>query len=614
MSKHIDYIELFSGIGAFSQAISQVDGVEAKCVFAADNDELCAKVYKDNYGIDSLFDLTSEDKSSIPDHDLCFFSPPCQAFSKSGKQLGFEEARGTLIYEVFKILKVHRPKYILMENVRNLESHDNHNTMRVIMESLHDLGYRTTRRPIILSPYQFGIPQTRDRVFLPGIYDPEHTKDYLVFDFGRLKEKKDCSVDSIIDHSFDNDPELKITEGEERVLEMWDAFYKGIDVKTIGFPIWSKYFDILDEKPDMPDWKKDFIRKNKDLYRRNKDFIDKWMVEYDLRSFSDTHQKFEWQAGERIKSVWEGVIQIRPSGVRVKAPTTLPALVAMVQIPIIGKLKRRLSVRECANLQSFPQDFKFNIGNQDAYKQLGNSINVTVLKEVALKLLTYAEKDVHIGVVRTTTLPVPKKDDVVQITTTAPKLEAVAVDVPDASEEDTPVKSLSAPEPEGAFAETKPISDADAEDESAPKALPAPEGESVSEKEGDAAEAKPAPEKEEAAPEAKPGSDAEDESAPKALPAPESESVSEKEGDAAKAKDNSKQEITVITPTEPSINKVPTFAGRIAHTPFPAKIATTGEVYYICIPKDVIDRMNLKVGEEVDVSLDLPKREEKTDS
>ena len=128
------------------------------------------------------------------------------------------------------------------------------------------------------------------------------------------------------------------------------------------------------------------------MYLRNKDAIDKWVEKYNnLEDFVPTHRKFEWQASTKINSIWEGVIQFRPSGIRVKLPNTLPALVAIVQIPIIGKLKRRLSIRECANLQSFPQDFILDNCDYQAYKQFGNSINVEVLKAVIEKLLNYKD-------------------------------------------------------------------------------------------------------------------------------------------------------------------------------------------------------------------------------
>lgn len=388
----IKYIELFSGIGAFTQAIENLTYVDSKCVFAADINEQCAKVYRDNYDVDSLCDLTRKNENEIPNHNFCFFSPPCQAFSKSGKQLGFEDARGTLIYEVFRILNKHKPKYILMENVRNLVSHDGGKTIDIILKSLHSLGYRTTSKPLILSPHYFGVPQTRERAFLPGIYDPENVEKPLVFNFDKFKSKDDCNLESIIDHSFDAEDTLRISKHDERVLNAWDEFYKGIDLKVIGFPVWYDYFYKKNAEDEMPDWKKEFIRKNKDLYNRNKQFISKWEKKYNyLEDFTPTQRKFEWQAGTKISSIWEGVIQSRPSGIRVKAPTTLPALVAIVQIPIIGKLKRRLSVRECANLQSFSKNFIPDENRQQAYKQFGNSINVKVLQEVLDRLLRYEE-------------------------------------------------------------------------------------------------------------------------------------------------------------------------------------------------------------------------------
>lgn len=388
----IKYIELFSGIGAFTQAIENLDYVNSKCVFAADINEQCANVYKKNYDVDSLCDLTKKDENEISKHNFCFFSPPCQAFSKSGKQKGFEDARGTLIYEVFRILDKHKPKYILMENVRNLVSHDDGKTIRVILDALHNLGYRTTKEPLILSPHYFGVPQTRERAFLPGIYDPESADKPLEFRFPEFISKDNCNLYDIIDHSYDNDDSLKISKHEEEVLTAWDEFYQGIDLKVIGFPVWYDYFYENQMTDDMPDWKKDFVRKNKDLYLRNKAFITKWEKKYNyLKNFTPTQRKFEWQAGTKISSIWDGVIQSRPSGIRVKAPTTLPALVAIVQIPIIGKLKRRLSVRECANLQSFSQDFVCDENRQQAYKQFGNSINVKVLQEVLDRLLKYKD-------------------------------------------------------------------------------------------------------------------------------------------------------------------------------------------------------------------------------
>ena len=337
----LKYIELFSGIGAFHQAITRILP-NSECVFAADIDEKCANVYKINYGIESLCDLTKKNEKEIPNHDFCFFSPPCQAFSKGGKQKGFEEARGTLIFEVFRILKEKRPKYILMENVRNLVSHDNGNTIKVILDGLHELGYQTPSFPLILSPHQFGIPQLRERAFLPGIYNPTKVLEPLKINLGKLLKKTDNNLMSILD-SDNTDENLRLRKEDEKTIEAWNEFYHGIDIKVIGFPIWADYFFDSTDTTNFPKWKLEFVKKNQNLYKRNKTFIDSWIKKYDIyNSFTPTQRKFEWQAGENIKSVYEGLIQFRPSGMRVKVPNAAPALVAMVQTSVIGKYKRKI--------------------------------------------------------------------------------------------------------------------------------------------------------------------------------------------------------------------------------------------------------------------------------
>ena len=115
----------------------------------------------------------------------------------------------------------------------------------------------------------------------------------------------------------------------------------------------------------------------------------KAIIYNNLKDFTPTQRKFEWQAGDSIESVWDGLIQFRPSGIRVKKPTCFPALVALVQIPIIGKYQRRLTVREAARLQSFPDTFKPNNSDQQAYKQFGNAVNVKVIQLAAEELFNY---------------------------------------------------------------------------------------------------------------------------------------------------------------------------------------------------------------------------------
>lgn len=388
MKNTFKFIDLFAGIGGFHQAMTQLGG---ECVFASEIDPHAIETYYENYGIDSAHDIRYINADDIPKHDVLCAGFPCQAFSKAGSQKGFkDETKGTLFFEIERILKYHKTKYIVLENVKNLLSHDHGRTWEVIYRHLKTIGYRLTEKPIVLSPHELGIPQLRDRVVILGIYDPDNKEKDLKITFDNLKTKQDnCIFDIIEKKKVAN--KYYINEHEKYILNAWDEFHKGINEKVIGFPIWYDYFK-KGSTSRMPNWKKEFIRKNNELYNNNREFIDAWAKKYNnLSNFTKTQRKFEWQCGKEIPSLWDGIIQFRPSGIRVKNTDCFPALVALVQIPIIGKYKRRLTVKEVARLQSFPDDFIINRCNQQAYKQFGNAVNVEVIKQSFEKLINYKE-------------------------------------------------------------------------------------------------------------------------------------------------------------------------------------------------------------------------------
>ena len=381
--KKFTFIDLFSGIGGFHQAMSNLGG---KCVLASEIDKWAIETYRQNYGINSAHDITKIKDDEVPDHDVLCGGFPCQAFSKAGHQLGFEDkTKGTLFFEIARLLKVKQPKYVILENVRNLVSHDNGNTWKVIKETLSDLGYVLTDEPIIMSPHQLGIPQLRERVYILGIHKSLGI-DRLEIEIPKRNKKSLNIYDSgIIDEN--PNPKYFISEYEKMVLDAWDEFHKGIKTKTIGFPIWSFEFKETYDCSSYPKWKQKICEKNRKLYRENKKFIDAWLKKYNnLKDFTPTHRKFEWQAGDSIDSLWEGFIQFRPSGIRVKKPDLFPTLVAMVQMPIIGRYKRRLTPREAARLQSFPDSFAPNEDDHQAYKQFGNAVNVNCVEYLAKQL------------------------------------------------------------------------------------------------------------------------------------------------------------------------------------------------------------------------------------
>lgn len=386
------FIDLFAGIGGFHQAMLPLGG---KCVFASEIDTFAIESYQRNYSMNSAFDITVVPSSEIPDYDVLCAGFPCQSFSKAGKQQGFsDETKGTLFFQIVRILQTTRPKFIILENVRNLVSHDGGNTWRVIKHTLEELGYILPPNPLIMSPHQLGIPQQRERVYILGIHNSLGIK-HLNFQIpaGR-KSDLDIYNSGILEKNVD--PVYNISKEEERVLTCWNEFYQGIKEKIIGFPVWASEFGKEYSLRELPEWKALFCMKNRTLYYKNKEFIDFWLKKWNyLADFTPTQRKFEWQAGSAISSIWEGLIQMRPSGIRVKRPDTFPALVAMVQIPIIGKYRRRLTIREAARLQSFPDSFVLNDNIHQAYKQLGNAVNVKCVEFLAKQLFNLSQHNTN---------------------------------------------------------------------------------------------------------------------------------------------------------------------------------------------------------------------------
>jgi DNA (cytosine-5)-methyltransferase 1 len=378
------FIDLFAGIGGFHIAMSNLGG---ECVLASEIDKFAIETYFNNFGISSNNDVTKINPEKIEQYDTLCAGFPCQPFSKAGSQLGFaDEIKGTLFFEIVRMIEKTRPKYLILENVRNLVSHDFGNTYTVIMKYLRDLGYIVNETPIIMSPHQLGIPQLRERVYILGIRNDLGVKEINIELPNGKKEDLSIYNSNILESDKVSDKYF-ISDNEIKVLDIWDDFFKNIKTEKLGFPVWSEEFGLTHDLSVFPDWKRNIVLKNRKLYDDNKNFINQWLLKNNyLKDFTPTQRKFEWQAGKSINTVWEGIIQFRPSGIRVKKPDTFQALVAMVQIPIVGRLKRRLTPREVARLQSFPDSFIINKNDMQAYKQFGNAVNVICVEYLAKRL------------------------------------------------------------------------------------------------------------------------------------------------------------------------------------------------------------------------------------
>ncbi len=155
------FIDLFAGLGGFRLAL---ESLGAKCIYSNEWDEPVQKVYKDNFGDLPEGDITKVDENKIPDHDILCAGFPCQAFSISGKQRGFEDSRGTLFFDVARIVKAKKPKVVFMENVKNFASHDGGRTLQVVKATMEELGYTFYQK--VLNAVNYGMPQKRERIYM----------------------------------------------------------------------------------------------------------------------------------------------------------------------------------------------------------------------------------------------------------------------------------------------------------------------------------------------------------------------------------------------------------------------------------------------------------------
>lgn len=428
-NRKFDFVDLFAGIGGFHHALEALGG---NCVLASDLDETCRMVYRATWPnhpesalIGDVRTLTQKADGSdrtlkqiaslVPDHDVLCAGFPCQPFSKSGMQKGIlDQTRGTLFFDIMEIAKAKQPRYIILENVRNLAGPRHAETFKTIIESLRECGYRVASDPVIFSPHLLapnlgGSPQHRERVFLLAERVGVKAKDKDL-DLGIRNEPSPgwqpsmWKIEDLLqdEHEIQNIEKYRLSREDEAALKAWNAFVKGIPADALpGFPIWVDAFKTKPAYPaDAPVWKREFIRKNSSFYREHKTFIDDWLAkswlpgsEFRVKDFIASRRKFEWQArnlqpNAKSRDIWKLAIQFRPSGIRVKPLTYLPTLVAITQTSFIGPRRRFLTPVEVGRIQGFPDSVFPNakVDDKHAYKQAGNAVHVGVVKYMAKTL------------------------------------------------------------------------------------------------------------------------------------------------------------------------------------------------------------------------------------
>lgn len=295
------FIDLFAGIGGIRTGFESVGG---ECVFSSEWDAPAQKTYQANFGELPYGDITKIKPEEIPSFDILTGGFPCQPFSQAGLKKGFDDTRGTLFFDIARIIKHHNPPVVFLENVRNLLTHDKGNTFKVIKKTLEDLGYVVYKE--ILNAKEFGVPQNRARLYI-------------------------IAFKGTVDFEFPKPPKTKIKVGD--ILEK-----KVNDKYTISDKLWAGH------------------QRRKVEHREKGNGFGYSLFNKDSAYTSTISARYYKDGSE-------------------------------ILIEQKNKNPRKLTPREAARLQGYPDTFIIPVSDNQAYKQFGNSVAVPVICELAKKII-----------------------------------------------------------------------------------------------------------------------------------------------------------------------------------------------------------------------------------
>lgn len=303
--------------------------VGGKCVFSSEKDKYCKQTYEANYGEVPHGDITKIATDEIPSHDILTGGFPCQAFSIAGKRGGFEDTRGTLFFNVADIIRQKRPKAFLLENVKGLVNHDKGKTLQVILNTLRDdLGYYVPN-PQILNAKNFGVPQNRERIYIVGFREDLNINDFT-YPTGEMTNK---TIKDILE--------------EEEV--------------SVKYYLSNTYLETLEKH------KKRHASKGNGFG-------------YQILSYDDIANAIVVGGMGRERNL---LIDKRLSDF---TPVT------NIKGEVNRKYVRKMTPREWARLQGFPEKFRIVVSDTQAYKQFGNSVAIPVVEAIAQSMLDKLSK------------------------------------------------------------------------------------------------------------------------------------------------------------------------------------------------------------------------------
>ena len=319
---NIRFIDLFAGIGGFRQGFER-EGFQ--CVFTSEIDKACQEVYFDNYGELPNGDITQINPKNIPDFEILLAGFPCQPFSISGKKKGFEDTRGTLFFDICRIIEEKQPKVIVLENVKHLIYHDKKKTFRVILQSLSGLGYNISYG--ILNSLNSGLPQNRERIFIVA------SKNKF-FDFDKIEYKEKVILRDFLD-------------------------------KTGSFEYLSSDEYTIIENPKKQESGLIFIGyRNKNIWKKG--------VRDNTEHLSRVHRQ-----PNRIYSI---------DGTHPTIPSQETSGRFFIYIPEENRV-RKMTINECYRIMGFSDKFKKHSSITEQYRQIGNSVAIPVVSAVAKSII-----------------------------------------------------------------------------------------------------------------------------------------------------------------------------------------------------------------------------------
>ena len=317
-------IDLFAGIGGIRIAFEE-NGV--KCVRSSEIDKYACKTYKRNFKEEPLGDITKIDVKDLPDFDIIAAGFPCQPFSLGGLRKGFEDTRGTLFFEVARIIRERKPKAFFLENVEGLVNHDGGNTLRIIEDTLRDLGYNFQWK--VMNALDYGIPQNRKRWYCVG---------------------------------FRNDLNIGFKGQDEEMYRKYYTFPNKCDLKVTLKDIIR---DISDERYNISEIAKKNINTYLSDFKKTKRYIkENILLANEIRA-------------SRCNYRCDGISPC----------LTAKMGTGGNNVPVYVKQMRKLTEKECLKIMGFPDWYEIEENSMHSYKQIGNSVVVSIVSKLAKEMV-----------------------------------------------------------------------------------------------------------------------------------------------------------------------------------------------------------------------------------